>query len=56
MSISTSIPENILRTVSNTATVTISHQYEIEYSWFAVHFFARDLHQALLSCACLCVS
>ena len=40
----TSTPENISQTVSNAATVSINHQLEIAYRWFAVDFFARGLH------------
>ena len=32
------------RYISNTATVTIDHQWEIAYRWFAVDFFGMGLH------------
>jgi len=41
---STSMRNNVLQTVSNTDTVTINHHQEITYRWFAIDFFARDLH------------
>jgi len=37
-------PENISKTVTNAATVTINHQKEIAYRWLAVDFFTRGLH------------
>ena len=41
---SRSMRENISQTATNTATVTINHQYEITYVCFAVDFFDRGLH------------